>query len=1012
MTDRFANCRDYESIFGIEPKDADSLSDEFWAKVLSKNAQHNAKCLKDSVRILSIGYGAGRLDLPLIASYARATAGNAKSIYVDALEPNWKDFRDRADQRLTTAGFQIANDAVVDDGTVRYVCKSDEEHFPADTTISIKASELDVNIHGANGVRYDVILCLFTIHLVDDWKITTQACIELLAENGVLVFAELDGTVSYLDGKVPAAKGKDHWSEFWRRIEVKRDTLFIPRTRIVSPRSLKVLYESLDMIGGVSAKAEIDIPDRSINGFDLERIVNEACNGIEAATFNSLRIPSNSLAKQFEKIWDSTTSSDEQLLYDIGIKLTAWSLPETVNVSRCGFLRKVAAVISQQAYQRTSDFSHIKYQIKALCVKNQYETDSKREALAAMLCNEREALGLSRNSMMHLNSRQGEDNYRTAITLLPKIVLGQYQMEKAGAFVDGFGVYVAANPQIHLSQLGGHSFGCFGQDLKYLIRFNVSTENEYLPAVKPVYAFDGTLVALIVDFPPQFLKYVSNHLSAEMCLIKQHRRDLYQGNLFGWVKASGMGEYCTYWGDFLKAVKQTREAIGNEDGLLLDLKVLPLASRAIDDIAAKLKEIYPDCVDDKRKQLAAVFVNACRSRLYFPSHVGYSEEVTAILAASVTSPFVHDKTPATSMLFLLSSSDCRAWAIEKGLDGADSNSEEILATLEQFQGVVRRAMEIEVGELLVDQAEKKGQEETAANFAHELKRVSANLANFAPDSRTLIDGIPLVQITNDKSSVNPEKAQYGTILLRSDLPSEVSDNIGLCFYPQGVRDIANLMTLWCQAESGADLRTLLGIRQRAGWGGNLEYMLCEVWKCSLRLLPLAGDRQFDYASEAPSESNCERLKSQLHRFSSAPALALKAGLNFIVNGSGKTLNPERYSPGDIGWLGRALLAILRDYARFTAPPADILATVECTQGVAIFLKITILSKTRNDNAVDVTQFKNMQGRARNADPDYGSAIHTLDVVNYCVGKLQGTAKRSEDKSEWILNVSLGVNSDE
>lgn len=323
-----------------------------------------------------------------------------------------------------------------------------------------------------------------------------------------------------------------------------------------------------------------------------------------------------------------------------------------------------------------------------------------------------------------------------------------------------------------------------------------------------------------------------------------------------------------------------------------------------------------------------------------------------------------------------------------------------------------------------------GRDESAGSYAHELKRVPANLSNLVPDPSAMVNGQPLIQIAKagnigqynsvlDLSGWTSKTGvpRYGTLLLHPDLPSIVRDNMGLCFYSQGVRDIANLMDLWCQAYSNADLRKLLGIKQGEPLG-NLKMLLDRVWLCSLRLLPLTGKKGFDFSTYDSKKSN-NKLKSELKRFSGIVELADKANLVFRVRGTNtaKCLALDGIDKTAIGWLGRALLAIMRDYTRHTIPPKIIVVHVSKTKQLVgsitnAALKINICVKDVDQKGSvckqgSITELQNVQNMAKNSEL-YGmkSGMHTKQVVDFCLTKLDGLANFDDDQYSWNLNFQL------
>ncbi len=311
--------------------------------------------------------------------------------------------------------------------------------------------------------------------------------------------------------------------------------------------------------------------------------------------------------------------------------------------------------------------------------------------------------------------------------------------------------------------------------------------------------------------------------------------------------------------------------------------------------------------------------------------------------------------------------------------------------------------------------EKIGQDSATTNFAHELKRVGENLGNLAPEPVARVSERPLVHVakainidqynslmqahagaTEGNSPVLSVDSLYGTLLLRPDVPDIVRDNVGLCFYPQGINDVASLMGLWCQAKSAVDLRRLLRLQQGAPLG-TLGWLLENIWACSVRLLPLASSPVFDFAKDDPKAQEGQGtllLVAEVERLAHICKQANRVGLSFSVTGSRSVMDfpLAGVDAKDIGWLGRALLAILRDYAMYTRPPCDVVVHVE-QQGAGSSTKFALSFGhkvvTTTCNKTFMEQFICIQQGAINADLYRGDGTHTKEVVDLCIQELGG-----------------------
>jgi len=139
---------------------------------------------RSELSVLSIGVGTGRLDIPFLESVL-----NSKTrIFFTAVEPSHpmlKRFRDK----LRNKGF-IFKDSDCNDCQNRNV----------QVKLIEKTFTIELNLHTDS--NFDVILALFVLHAIPNWRDSLIKMLNLLKPDGFIVFAEECGDIQWLDNRL------------------------------------------------------------------------------------------------------------------------------------------------------------------------------------------------------------------------------------------------------------------------------------------------------------------------------------------------------------------------------------------------------------------------------------------------------------------------------------------------------------------------------------------------------------------------------------------------------------------------------------------------------------------------------------------------------------------------------------------------------------------------------------------------------------------------------------------
>lgn len=314
----------YHRIF--EPEDGnvalEKLASDFWNSDGGKAFIENNNGTTP-LRVLAVGVGNGRTELPLLAELARISK---RPLHVDCIEPNWdtghSDFFEYA------IGMQQGYCAITD---------SEWHRNDLDITLlkhsSCVESWLEKSKVEGLGVLstdgFNVILFIFVAHLLADWKSVTADLLVRLAPGGLFVYAENTKDIVCLDGGEIEQSGEEasylsgsDWGRFWNSLYEIRDSLMISRQMLFPPRNADFLTHVFKSLDACSCEAirkgvfyvEIDF-DKELSKETAETLIKGVEPGTSAITFGALRIPDNvevtggeidsrsTSAKSFVKYW-------------------------------------------------------------------------------------------------------------------------------------------------------------------------------------------------------------------------------------------------------------------------------------------------------------------------------------------------------------------------------------------------------------------------------------------------------------------------------------------------------------------------------------------------------------------------------------------------------------------------------------------------------------------------------------------------------------------------------------
>jgi len=311
---------------------------------------------------------------------------------------------------------------------------------------------------------------------------------------------------------------------------------------------------------------------------------------------------------------------------------------------------------------------------------------------------------------------------------------------------------------------------------------------------------------------------------------------------------------------------------------------------------------------------------------------------------------------------------------------------------------------------IVEHTGIEASELSSKTLAHELKRVPTNLSNFVlgpEDTKREKKKFFTVEYLSQES-----EEVYGKIQLNHNLSKKLKDNIGLCFYPKGIKNIAALLELWCQADTITDLDNFLETETE---DIDFETFLKKIWNACLSLIALESDPEFIYYLHDPV-INKVKLEEEFDRLNNIGVIAKKSGVNIALD---KNLELNCFKGRDILCLGRSLLSILKDYSLYIKHPhtkvnVSIIKVVERVREGKKQMDFNLIIEAMDGGKTeeDFEKFEYIQKGVPSKEAALHSNFHTPRLVNTILSDektgIDGKATRLSNDSpvKWDINFSL------
>jgi len=325
----------------------------------------------------------------------------------------------------------------------------------------------------------------------------------------------------------------------------------------------------------------------------------------------------------------------------------------------------------------------------------------------------------------------------------------------------------------------------------------------------------------------------------------------------------------------------------------------------------------------------------------------------------------------------------------------------------EFLAVVRTCVESIYGMLRGieewEEALAAGRAEIAETFAHEIKDLPVNLENLItklhwPASR----GAPPQLFTVTRNAEACDSSAFGTLVLNDACPDRIATNLGVCFHVDAAWDIASLIRLWCQADDHYDMAEWLGLNGAI----TLSELVDRVWGRSARLLILASPFAGNFSRRAASA--VVWAEEQFRDLDEATANIARCGLYVRLGGALADADlGQLFPPYKQPWFCRLLLAILRDYARFSPLGRPVIATAEAPSADTWKLLIgpgdeERPSALRSRDMENLSRFRK-EAQRRNVSREGG----TLAVVRRCMKCLNTSDKPTVNRRPTMGKDDLG-----
>lgn len=227
----------YETALGTPTTDLESTVAEMVNLVLQ-----SVPCDSKPIRLLLIGIGAGRIEVPFLHCLEGRLDGRA--VHADLIDYSRDSFEAAAN--TIRVKWNIADETAQCDW---------KEFQQANSTYRLTLADFET-WQPQNG-PYDVVIAFFVINFFTDWAKGLVKILSLLKQGGVLLFAEDAGDIRFLDNVLtPDAAGQHatdsrHFLEFWKTYYSLRERHGFEWNPLISPGNMKGLTDILSALANL-----------------------------------------------------------------------------------------------------------------------------------------------------------------------------------------------------------------------------------------------------------------------------------------------------------------------------------------------------------------------------------------------------------------------------------------------------------------------------------------------------------------------------------------------------------------------------------------------------------------------------------------------------------------------------------------------------------------------------------------------------------------------------------------
>ncbi len=460
---------------------------------------------EDDVKVISIGFNMGARDVAVVVGLAKALASSQvdqktrlPEIHVLAIDPatvkpniaSCRDFLEKAgffreDSPCDSSEIpfgdspEIPSDDIPEiptkdcseipfgDTHETWLCNGSRDQAGIKVEIVGQTAEAWIESQVKESVRqWDVVLACAVLHLLTDWKTTLDFFLRNLTTNGIFMFVEATGNVGAFEGDfrsgVPA---DDTWSKLWHAMTEVRADLLLPSSKVVSPGDMSFLASTLESINYTKLYISEEEPCIDVTTVEtlqideIRQLIKTVEEGPDAKTLGAFRIydrdrAQHFVAKALEKLSELQLSDSEPITFNTGTKIHAYRKLEPARRDCClseAVAHSAWACAQAEVLERKSS---IKQALGSESGGGSVASKTTRtsEAIATLLFDMREALALSRDTLLVLARRRGHE-YTEAFQLPPLSLIGEESSASVEIYLATMSAYVDFNKTKHFSEL-------------------------------------------------------------------------------------------------------------------------------------------------------------------------------------------------------------------------------------------------------------------------------------------------------------------------------------------------------------------------------------------------------------------------------------------------------------------------------------------------------------------------------------------------------------------------------